>query len=240
MSLTYESYIDAIARLLVVPANDPAFLAFVPDMIDYAEQRIYRELDLLATTQADSSKALTANTRILALPTDPRFTVVQGVNVITPAGATPASGGTRVPLVPVTKEFLDMSWPGPGYSAVPAFFAMVTDQSIMVGPWPDQAYTVEIIGTGRPKPLTASSTPTVLSQFLPDLFVAASMVFASGRERNFGAQADDPKMAQSWEQQYQTLFASANGEELRKKFSGQAGTSSSQPVVGASSGAAGA
>ena len=51
------------------------------------------------------------------------------------------------------------------------------------------------------------------------------MVFASGYQKNFGSQSDDPKMAMSWEDQYQKLMASANAEELRKKWAGPGWTS---------------
>lgn len=53
-----------------------------------------------------------------------------------------------------------------------------------------------------------------------DLFVAAAMVFMSGYQKNFGAQADDPKMAMSWETQYQALLRGAMDEEARKKGEG--------------------
>jgi hypothetical protein len=48
--------------------------------------------------------------------------------------------------------------------------------------------------------------------------MAASMVFASGYMRNFGSQADDPRMSQSWESQYQLLKASAQTEQARQRF----------------------
>jgi hypothetical protein len=50
--------------------------------------------------------------------------------------------------------------------------------------------------------------------------MAASMVFGSGYMRNFGAQADNPQMSQSWETQYQLLKQSANAEAARQKFAG--------------------
>lgn len=101
---------------------------------------------------------------------------------------------------------------------MPTSYAMISQSEIIVGPWPDAGYIVEVIGTQRPTPLSATNTTTFLSTNLPDLFIAASMVFASGYQKNFGAQADDPKMGASWENQYQLLKASANVEEFRKKL----------------------
>jgi hypothetical protein len=101
-------------------------------------------------------------------------------------------------------------------------YAMITDQTVIVGPWPDANYMVEVIGTVRPTPLSASNTTTYLTLYLPDLFVAASMIFAAGYQQNFGSQADNPQQAQSWSAQYDKLFPSANIEEMRKKYASQA------------------
>ena len=53
----------------------------------------------------------------------------------------------------------------------------------------------------------------------------ASMIYISAYQRNFGRQADDPAMAQSYESQYQGLKTSALLEENRKKFEAAAWTS---------------
>lgn len=228
MSLNYTSYVTALSTLTNIPATNTDFLAILPDCIDYAEQRIYRELNLLQTVVRDSSQSLTPGARNFTLPTSQGvFVVVNGINAITPASTDPASG-TRNPLTPVSRDYLDMVWPSVSGSGLPTAFAMITQTSIVVGPWPDQAYAMEVIGTQRPTPLSAVNAQTFLSLYLPDLFLAASMVFMSGYQRNFGAQADDPQQAQSWEMQYKALFASAQTEEMRKMFMGSAWSSLTQ------------
>lgn len=220
MSYTYSSYKSQLANLMAVSETDPSFVTWLPGCIDYAEQRIYRELDLVHTTERIAQTNLTPNSRVYNLPnqsTEPRFFVVQNVNVITPAGAT-VSNGTRNPLTPISQKLIDFLYPTEAGAGIPSFYAMNTDQQIIVGPSPNGAFLVEVIGTYRPTPLSVSNTETYLSQYLPDLFMAASMVYGSGFMRNFGAQGDDPKMSTSWEGQYQILLASANSEETRKKF----------------------
>lgn len=228
MSLNYATYVTALSTLLNVPESDPSFVAILPDCIDYAEQRILRELDLLQNVVRDSSQALTPNIRNFNLPSAQGvFVVVNGINVITPASVG-ADAGTRNPLTPTSRDYLDMVWPDSSVTGVPSSFAMLTQTSILVGPWPGDAYTVEVIGTQRPLPLSSSNTVTFLSNSLPDLFLAASMVFMSGFQKNFGSQSDDPRMSQSWESQYQTLMASATTEEARKRFQGSAWSSLTQ------------
>lgn len=218
MSYDYTTYSQALAELMVTETAQANFVAILPSIIDYAEQRIYRELDLLSTVVRDSSGVLSTNNRNFTLPTSVgTFIVVLGANVITPAGTAPDSG-TRNPLVPVSRDYLDYAWPSVTGASMPTSYAMITQSAIIVGPWPDAGYVIEVVGTQRPTPLSASNTTTFLTVNLPDLFMAASMVFSSGYQKNFGAQADDPKMGASWENQYQLLKASANVEEFRKKL----------------------
>jgi hypothetical protein len=51
------------------------------------------------------------------------------------------------------------------------------------------------------------------------------MVFMAGHMRDFGAQTDNPQMAQSWETQYNNLLKSMSADSLRMKFQSQAWTS---------------
>lgn len=225
MSLDYTNYRLQLQTLVVSQDPDPDFDNILPGCIDYAEQRCYRELNLLSTVQTDQTVVLTPNQRAVSIPSS--FVVVGNVNVITPVG----SGyvlGTRNPLIPVTRDVMDILWPDNTTTSVPTMFCMVDQWSMLVGPPPNAAYEVEIIGTFRPVPLSDANPTTFLTERLPDLFIAASMVYMSGYMRNFGQQANDPQMGMSWEQQYTTLFQSANGEELRKHFT--ASSWSSQPV----------
>ena len=223
--MDYKDYIAQVRQLAKIGATNTFFPTIIPGMIAYAEQRIYRELDLLSTLRTDATKAFTANIRTLTLPTTDHWVTVQQVNAITPAG-TAADAGTRNPLTPVSRQFLNAVHGSATGAALPRYFAMQDDQTIVVGPWPDAAYKVEFVGTIRPEPLSPTNTTTFLSLWLPDVFVAASMIFVAGYQKNFGQMADDPKMAQSWEMQYGNLLASANAEEMRKKFAAP----SPQPV----------
>lgn len=230
--MDYATWVANLSNEMVVDADFAPFVQILPACEEYASNRIYRELDLLSTVTRQTG-ALTVGTRTFNLPTaSGRFVVTNGFNVITPSGQTTPDNGTRNPLVPTTRDVLDMIWPSTSGAALPTLYAMITDQQIIVGPAPDAAYTIECIGTIRPAPLSASNTTTFLSLYLPDLFNAASMVFMTGFQRNWGAQADDPKMAVSWSNQYDTLFASANVENMRAKYqSGAWGSLQPTPIA---------
>lgn len=228
--LTYSTYKTQIATLAVVSETDPNFLTILPQTITYAENRIYRDLDLLSTVTPNTSYSLSSGNRNLTVPAA-TFVTIQEVNVILPPGVSDPELGTRSPLIPTTKEFLNTVYSSLSGASVPEYFAMIDQSNMIVGPWPNNNYTVEIVGTIRPASLSASNTETFISLYLPDLMIMASMIYVSGYQRNFGRQSDDPAMAQSYESQYQALLKGAIVEEYRKKFEFGAWSSMSPAVV---------
>lgn len=219
MSYTYASWVTALANEIVVDQNELNFQGILPSCIDYAEQRLYSELDLLSTVVRDSG-ALSIGSRNFTLPqTNGRFVVTNGLNLITPATTTNPDQGTRVQLIPASRDYLDSVGGSPSYTGQPINYAMITDQTLIVGPaWPDENYTLEIVGTIRPTPLSVSNTETYLTLYVPQLWFAATMIFMAGWQQNFGSQSDNPQLATSWEAQYQTLLGSINIEEQRKRY----------------------
>lgn len=223
-----NSYVGQIATMAVVSPTDSAYLTILPQMITYAENRMYRDLDFLFTSIATTAYGLTAGNRIIAVPAG-TLVVPEQINVITPSGTSNPDTGTRVPLLPTTKEFLDAVY-GSGASAnrgVPQYFVPFDDYTFLVGPYPDANYTCEIVGTYRPDSLSATNTTTFISLYLPDVFIMASMIYISAYQRNFGRANDDPQMAITYESQYQALLKSALTEENRKKFEAAAWSSQS-------------
>lgn len=236
--MNYTSVVTALSTLTNIESTNAEFLAILPSCFDYADGRIYRELDMLVADVRDSSSSTTASVRNFNLPTSVgTFLIIDGINIITPAATAP-EGGTRNPLQPVSRDFLDMAWPSSTGATVPKYFAYITQNTylsggaaqsqVIFGPWPDAVYRVEVIGKIQPAVLSASNTNTYLTDNLPDLYIAACMVFMTGYMKNFGSQSDMPQQAQSWENQYQMLKSSAATYEARKRFAG-ASWSSKQP-----------
>jgi hypothetical protein len=225
--LTYSQYVTQIATLAVVEETNPAFVTILPQMITYAENRIYRDLDFLFTSVANTAYTTSNTTRTVVVPQG-TFVVPEQINIITPAGETDPDQGNRITLLPTTKEYLDTVWGNSQTKGVPALFAPFDDYTFLLGPYPDDVYTCEIVGTIRPASLSANNTTTFISLYLPDVFIMASMIYVSGYQRNFGRANDDPQMAVTYESQYQALLAGAKDEENRKKFEAAAWSSQSQ------------
>ena len=250
--LTYNGYVVQIATMAVVNTTtvagvvvgvDDAFNAIIPQMLNYAELRIQRDLDLLPT-QTTASYTLTTGSNTLTISTAD-FVTVQTILL--------ANSTENVPLLPTTKEFLQNTYGSSSNTGVPAYYAMYggdratggnTDNIIVLGPWPNSNYTVTLTGTIRAPTLytfattlSASVGTTFISTYLPDLLIMASMIYISAYQRNFGRESDDPAMAQSYESQYQALLKGATIEEYRKKFQASAWSSMSpSPVASPSRG----
>lgn len=233
MSLNYTTYVSQTSNLLVIGSTDANFLIMLPGMIDYAEQRIYRELDPLYAQVTDATAVVSSGNRDFTPPTSiGSFITIDSLSVITPVGST-SSNGTRVQLTPVSPETMDAFWPsGQTATGVPSMYAMRSPTNVLLGPSPDAGYATEVIGVQRPAALSSANSSTFLTQYCPDLLIAASMVFGFGYMRDFGGQSDNPQGGASWEAQYKTLFQSAAMEQSRAKWQADGWTSQSPSAAG--------
>lgn len=228
MSLNYSSLITSAANLLVVPSTDANFLTFVPNGIEDAEGRIYRDCDFLRTITRTSTIVCSTTTRNVSLSTDVTWVVVESVNLL-------STGGTRTPLPQVSRDYIDAVYPSNTSSAstiTPSVFAMVTDQTFMVGPPSGSPLSLEVVGTIRPTPLSSGNSSTYLTQQFPDLFLSAFCAYAAAYMKNWGAATDDPRSGLTWTAAYQNTLQGVMSEEQRKKSQGPAWTPKSpSPMV---------
>lgn len=208
--MNYSQFVMRLSDSLGLDKSDYNFAIQIPAIIDYAEQRIYRELDLLATLTTNSSGTTTSNQRDFILPAT--FITVENVSIVTPA-STDVNSGVRNPLMPVSLAVMDLLWPSNvSNTGVPALFAMRDNTTLVLGPTPDDTYYVQVRGTQRPVPLSSTNSTTILTTYIPDVFLAAAVVFAT-------------KYDDKAEAQYQLLKQSAEVEQFRAKFQSQSWSS---------------
>jgi hypothetical protein len=224
--MDYNTYVQQIATMAVVPTTDPNFQIILPQAISYAELRMQRDLDFLSTQISTTNFSFTSGNNILTIPQS-QFVTTQTMEVINNSGAS-------WPLLPVTKEYIQNVYGSGSTQGLPQFYAEYggdaattgyTSQLMLVGPTPNSNYNVRLTGTVRSAPLSATNTNTYISTNLPDMFIMASMIYVSAYQRNFGRLNDDPQMAQTYESQYQVLLRSALVEENRKKYEAAAWSS---------------
>lgn len=197
--------------------DDPDFLAILPQAIQFAENLILRDLDLLSTRVTDNTGRLTQNRRTFILPTDVgTFIVLENLRPI-------VSGVYGQPLLPTSRDTIDMLYPSeaaPSNPSIPQFWAPLDQATVLVGPAPDQNYYMACFGTMRPASLSATNAEgTFISTQLPDLFVAAECEFLIGAwQKKWTPQAGDPGSAAGWQQEYQRRMQPSLIEESRKKL----------------------
>lgn len=248
--LSYNAYVTQIGVMAVVLASDvggvvqgadAAFNAIIPQMLNYAELRIQRDLDLLPS-QTSNNYTLTAGSPILPIPIDDFFTV-QTIEILQASGSMVVNGA---PLLPVSREFIQNCYAGIASAGTPLYFAMVGDNygdgansfnNVLLGPTPNFGFTARVSGTIRMPSLykyasvgLADTAYTYISEFYPDLLIMASMIYISAFQRNFSATSDSTEMGLSYEKQYQALRLGAISEENRKKMMGSSWSSYSTPT----------
>jgi len=223
--MNYTEYKAEIEQLLVIdPATQPEFeTTILPLMITYSENRILADLDLLSA-KTTATVAMTANSRNVTPP--PTIQIIESASAIYP-GATNPDSGTRYPMQRASTEFINFTWPSASTNAtapsIPQYYALTSVTTCIVSPTPDAAYKMEFVGTYRPDSLAVGTPTTWISTNLPELFIAASMSFGAGYQRDFGAQGpSDPGLSVSWENQYSTLLKSQSVQMARQRAQSEA------------------
>lgn len=249
--LTYNQYVQQMGVMAVVQTEeiggvwqgvDPAFNTIIPQMLNYAELRIQRDLDFLSS-QSSNIYTLTAGQNVFSIPVDDFFTV-QTLEIVQMSGSTVVNSE---PLTPVSKEFIQNCYGGLSGAGTPRFFAMYGDNwddgqdvnnNVLLGPPPNYGYSLRITGTSRAPslyhysgPLAADINTTYISNYYPDMLVLASMIYITMFQRNFGAVSDDPAMGMTYEKQYQAARAIAIPDENKRKFQGSGWSSYSTPIA---------
>ena len=246
-ALTYNAYVTEIANLTVaqtqtvnsvVQGVDATFNAMFPGILNYAENRIQRDLQLEQAV-VPVSYTLNSGSKTVSVPIGDLLSI-ETVTV------------NNIPVLPTSAEYLQNVYTNSGTQlGPPEVFAIqggdsvtygAVSMSIQFGPWADQNYTVVMRGPTRMTSLytyanqsQANVTKTFISTMLPDLLIQASMVYVSEYQRNFGATSNDPQMGFGYEQAYQALLQSAHVDEARRKFE-SGGWTSHAPTPLATSG----
>jgi hypothetical protein len=249
--LSYNAYIAQIGVMAVYTVtsvgevnqftSDANAQIAIPSMLNYAELRIARDMNLLAA-QTSNTYTLTASQNVFPLPVDD-FLTVSTIEWCQRSGSQVVNS---TPLLPTSKEFIQNCYSGLASANTPRYFAMYgspfgdeedTATNILFGPCPNYPFSIRITGTSRGPSLyknasagIADTEYTYISAYMPDLLVMASMIYISAYQRGFSSTAADVEMAMSYEKQYQILRTGAIQEEDRRKQSGSAWTAYGTPV----------
>jgi hypothetical protein len=248
--LSYNAWVQQVAVMAVVTAVetsgvyafvDAPLQTIVPQILNYAELRIQRDVPLLSSITTNTY-TITAGQQIFSLPVNDFFTV----NTLEICQTNGSQVVNAQPITPASREMIQNCYSGLASAGTPQYFAMIgdnfggnqdTNTNIMFGPVPNYAYQLRVTGTARAPSLysyasagVADTAYTWISSYLPDMLVIASMIYVSGFQRNWSAASADVEGAMSWEKQYQILRIGAISDENMRNLQGSAWTSYPTPT----------
>lgn len=249
--LSFNSWVQTVGAMAVAQTQvttgvwgfvDAPLQTVLPQILSYAEGRIQRDIDAFQAS-AVNQYTLTVGNNQLTIPIND-FLIIETLELLQTSNGVVVNS---LPMIPVSKEFIQNCYSGVFSSGVPKYYAMYSNPfgenpntaiNILLGPSPNYAYSVNVNGTIRMPSLyqfatsgVADTSYTYISQWLPDLLLQASMIFISAYQRNFSANSDSPDMPVNYEKQYRTLLAGAIAEENRKSGMGSGWSAYATPAT---------
>ena len=157
--------------------NDPTVYAQLPELINFAERRISRELKVLGF-KVPAQFSFQANVAVVAKPDRWRETV--SLNVSGVAFGT----SVRNQVYPRSYEYIREYWPDDtqtwssvyGVPGPPLFYADYDFNHFIVAPTPDQAYAAELVYFEEPALLDNTNQTNFITQNMPNLLLYATLL----------------------------------------------------------------
>lgn len=157
--------------------NDPLVAAQLPELINFAERRISRELKVLGFI-VNGVFTLQAGLAVYMKPDRWRQTV--SLNVAT----SPTGTAIRAQVYPRSYEYVRSFWPDDtatslsvyGVAAPPKFYADYGYQNFILAPTPDAAYSAELVYYEEPALLDATTQTNWITQYAPRLLLYAALI----------------------------------------------------------------
>lgn len=183
MSLNYTQLVAAIESYV----EDDFSADDIDTIIRQAEDRIYHTVELPALRK-NSTGAFTASTPYLTVPVD--WLASYSMAVIT-------STGRYQYLRDRDVNYIREAYPNPNQTGLPTCYAIFDATTLLVGPTPDQAYSVELHYFFRPESITTASTSWLGDNMERVLLAACRLeayVFMKGEEdliNRYGLEFED-------------------------------------------------
>jgi len=184
---------------------DPVVYAQLPELINFAERRIARELKVLGFVIA-ADFSMQAGLAVYAKPD--RWREIISINC-----GSSATSNVRNQLFPRSLEYIRTYWPDDtqtwtstyGTSGPPKFYADYDYQNIIVAPTPDLAYPAEMVYYQQPPLLDNTNTTNWITQYAPNLLLYSALLECAPFLKN------DERIA-TWQAMYDRTAATLNAE----------------------------
>ena len=146
--MNYAGLVQAIEDY--TETTEATFVSEIANFVQFAEERIYNSVQIPAIRK-NQIGVLTAANKYLTLPTDWLSTFSLAVIATT-------SDATQTFLINKDVNFIREAFPQPSYQAQPTHYAQFDADTLILGPTPDAAYSVELHYYYYPQSIVTAST----------------------------------------------------------------------------------
>ena len=209
---TYSELVTQIREYTETDSN-VLTTTIVNDFIEHAELKIFRQVDLDVFRKYKTA-TLTAGDAFIsmpgAIPTD--FEYARYINIFGTSGLSGSSltANERVFLDKRDPSFMNEYRADRTATGVPKYYANWDNDTILLAPAPNAAYTIELAYNALPTGLSSSNTTTWVSNNMPTLLLYACLTEAFKFLKN-------PNMASMYAQSYQELLTPLAAEQVGRR-----------------------
>lgn len=164
----YQSIIDFTEN------NDITFTDNIPTFVQNAEHRIYNSV-LIPVLRRNVTGNMTANNKYLTCPSD--FLAPYEMAISVSNGLVPPTYSYEY-MLQKDVSFVRQAYPTPTYIGVPKYYAQFDENTFILGPTPDQSYTVELHYYYYPESIVTLGTSWIGENF-PMCLLYGSLVEAN-------------------------------------------------------------
>ena len=209
------TYAELTQQILDYTETDTNVLTstITDDFIEHAELRLYRELDI-DPYRKNATAALAADQPFATLPGSipTNFSAIRFITIYSPSGSLGGlTDNVRIVLQKKDMSFLSEYWPNRATTGIPKYYANYDEDSIMIAPTPNAAYTIDLEYNALPTGLSSSNTTTWISNNAPRALLYACLVEA------FKFLKGPDNLTQMYEQSYNAAVKSLATEQMGQK-----------------------
>lgn len=134
--------------------DETSFVDNIPTFVKLAERRIYDEAQLPVSSK-NATSTLTASQPYMVTPTD--FILSSELSV--------TSGASQTFLLNKDVSFIRECYPSSATTGLPLYYALFDHDTLLLGPTPDQNYTVELHYFAYPQSIVDAGTTWLGDRF---------------------------------------------------------------------------
>ena len=208
---TYSELVTQIRDYCEVDSN-VFTTAIVNDFIEHAELTIFRQIDFDVFRKYQTA-TLTSGDAFVGMPgnTPTSFAYIRAVNIFSPSGSLGGlTDNERVFLEKRDASFINEYSPNRTSTGVPKYYANWDNDTIILAPAPNAAYTIELAYNAQETGLSSSNTTTWVSNNAPGLLLYACLIEAFKFLKN-------PNMVAMYTQAYQELLTPLAAEQIGRR-----------------------